>query len=372
MCYKLHHLNEDEEEIGASQDINQQANEVTDNQSTHTPINQRDSVIVGVDESFRCGECGKRFSRDLDLTSHLQTHVDVADKLFRCKTCRATFRSALTLRSHVRSHNTTRLCCHVCDRRFLSAAKLEAHLWNHADQRHTFFKCDICGKSYEQRYQLMVHKSSHGERLHGCQSCPKKFFLKFHMTRHALSCHAEEPRFKCDVCLMRFRLEDRLNTHMSCHKDRLTCGMCHVGFKSRDDWEHHISVHNSKVVSEGSETCPDPSEADLSVHQMTQADPAKTSVASRMVDNHVGQQSMEDPRTQKSPRTKANTGSRLFACNICNQLFNRQDNRRAHMRRHVDVSTKPFQCTTCDIGFSTKSHFTIHMLNHNIGNNAVQ
>lgn len=49
--------------------------------------------------------------------------------------------------------------------------------------------CHVCGKAFQNRYNLKVHVRSHtGERPFTCLSCKKGFTTKANMQKHYLSC----------------------------------------------------------------------------------------------------------------------------------------------------------------------------------------
>ena len=126
---------------------------------------------------FSCSDCGKEFSREDALVRH-------KDGSFRnsCEDCKETFCTGKLLKEHHRTVHVG-LSCEDCGEKFAIKRSLEQHLktrkyvnCNECDARlcnsrslsrhknkiHNYSKCDICQKSFLNKYlkyhKLMAHK----------------------------------------------------------------------------------------------------------------------------------------------------------------------------------------------------------------------
>ena len=77
--------------------------------------------------------------------------------------------------------------CRFCGKGFSSQANLHSHLRTHTGERP--YGCTICGKKFSQFWNLKIHRNIHtGERPYQCPLCPERFSdpsnLKKHQKRH--------------------------------------------------------------------------------------------------------------------------------------------------------------------------------------------
>lgn len=184
---------------------------------------------------YLCSICGGLFSTKVHLKNHLLIHMRA--KPHACGLCGRTFRLKATLKLHSLTHLAPgSFPCDLCGKTFK-----RAHLLNHHRKRHKTYTCSICGDGLTDPRSLRVHMKGHeGIQLHSCTICGKQFFredmLNFHMKGHVsarpyqcsycskrfikqkdLDIHTlthSEPRFGCEVCGRRFRLEVSLKKHM--------------------------------------------------------------------------------------------------------------------------------------------------------------
>jgi hypothetical protein len=67
------------------------------------------------------------------------------------------------------------------------------------------YKCDQCQNSFKNRYNLILHKTTHtGEFPHSCDICNKGFATNWAMNVHR-RIHFEERPFKCENCDKSFK-----------------------------------------------------------------------------------------------------------------------------------------------------------------------
>ncbi|XP_060128188.1 zinc finger protein 723-like [Zootoca vivipara] len=98
-----------------------------------------------IKKTFKCMECGKRFSQSGILRNHQRTHT--GEKPFKCLECGKSFTTIGNLKNHQRTHTGEKP-----------------------------FKCMECGKSFSQSGHLRNHQRTHtGEKPFKCMECGKRF-----------------------------------------------------------------------------------------------------------------------------------------------------------------------------------------------------
>lgn len=101
--------------------------------------------------------------------------------------------------------------------------------------------CDICGKLFQFRYQLIVHRRYHAERKpFTCQVCGKAFTNAQELTRHG-KCHLGGSMFTCAVCFHVFANDASLERHMKRHSaDKpYGCNTCGKTFARKEHLDNH-------------------------------------------------------------------------------------------------------------------------------------
>ena len=144
------------------------------------------SIQIMADKTFTCDECNKHFPDMKYLTIHKHTkHAEQLDKEVYCNECKATFLTGEELKCHMELHT-----CKICKRIFQKPAQVGIHikvhkqnLTSHCDKSQ--YKCDICGKIFDQMKHLKSHTISHSEvRLFCCENCAKTFKRKSDLKKH--------------------------------------------------------------------------------------------------------------------------------------------------------------------------------------------
>ena len=101
----------------------------------------------------------------------LAKHVEVkhpdpdAEKLI-CEVCSKSFSNRFSLRSHKKSTLLPRdRECKLCGKKFKGKEALRQHMVSHSDLRP--WACDVCHKSFEMKDKLKRHKEQTHGVLHG-------------------------------------------------------------------------------------------------------------------------------------------------------------------------------------------------------------
>uniref|UniRef100_A0A8C0GPI9 C2H2-type domain-containing protein n=1 Tax=Chelonoidis abingdonii TaxID=106734 RepID=A0A8C0GPI9_CHEAB len=116
-------------------------------------------------KTFTCSEpsCGKSFNFKKHLKEHEKLHSDKRDYI--CEYCARPFRTSSNLIIHRRIHTGEKpIQCVICGFTCRQKASLNWHMKKHDADSFYQFSCDICGKKFEKKDNVTVHKSkSHPE-----------------------------------------------------------------------------------------------------------------------------------------------------------------------------------------------------------------
>lgn len=109
--------------------------------------------------------------------------------------------------------------------------------------------CDICGKLFQYRYQLIVHRRYHNQekKPFTCQVCGQAFQNSTDLGNHGKK-HIGNPAASmhiCKVCFHVFANDSSLERHMKRHSaDKpFCCGICQRTFARREHLENHNRTH---------------------------------------------------------------------------------------------------------------------------------
>lgn len=217
--------------------------------------------------------------------------------------------------------------------------------------------CDLCGKMFQYRYQLIVHRRYHTERKpFTCQVCGKAFTSAQELSRHG-KCHLGGSMFTCTVCFHVFANAASLERHMKRHStDKpYNCNICGKSFARKEHLENHTRCHTGETPYR-CQYC------------------AKTFTRKEHMVNHVRKHTGETPHRceicKKSFTRKEHfmnhvmwhTGETPHHCTICGKKYTRKEHLANHMRSHTNDT--PFRCEICGKSFTRKEHFTNHIMWH--------
>ncbi|RVE52640.1 hypothetical protein evm_002759 [Chilo suppressalis] len=195
---------------------------------------------------FRCHLCDKRFAVQKRLQFHYRS-LHLNKKGGKCTLCSKQFINYKKWANHERLHVTEGFICDICGKRFLFRHQIIDHLKYHNEENS--FICDVCGRGFKRNNNLKQHiQTRHDSSNVKCTHCNKMFKNTMSLKVHLRELTCEKP-YKCDVCLKCFRAPSLLKSHMVWHQDirSFACGECGLTYKSKQGLKTHMLKHTGHL-----------------------------------------------------------------------------------------------------------------------------
>ncbi|XP_066992566.2 uncharacterized protein [Anabrus simplex] len=271
------------------------------------------------------------------------------------------------------------------------------------------FQCEVCGRGFQHKGRLLMHKSYHKGVKFECSTCNKRFTSREHFELHQTTTgHAGEGiiegledgkdilelstknRYPCDQCDKTFQTKQSHEVHLKAiHEGQkpFSCEVCGKTFAYHNSIKAHMLIHEEQRNEKGypCDICGKLFNHPSSViyHKEAEHNNGRRFVCNKcgkgfkhkqLLQRHQLVHSDNRPFSCKSCgatfKTKANllnhqpthTGEKKYFCELCGQQFAHKTSLTLHYRWHT--GQKPYQCQVCSKSFSQNGNLQEHLRIH--------
>ena len=292
--------------------------------------------------------------------------------IYRCGYCYLRFVTAAGMREHYVKHFQNHATCPVCDKPIRKSDLTDYHTHGFTRARECRKRqkrqreeeaanpgphiCPVCGKKYRSSGSLRQHKKYHDPQVEGrrttlCNLCGeivgKKNMWK-HIESHSLQL------FQCETCSRHFLTQEKLDWHMTQHRNRVDCECpkCGKRFGCNTSKRRHMMRHEEKSVP-----CPVCGKLHHSMFDVTKHLRAAHSKQSHQCCDICGKSVVVKGFKR---HMLIHTGEKPFECSRCNKKFRRNFRLKDHC---ITVHGLSFSsvCQFCRLYFESDELVTQHL-----------
>ncbi|XP_008054142.2 zinc finger protein 677 isoform X1 [Carlito syrichta] len=278
------------------------------------------------EKPYKCGDCGKAFSKSSNLTNHQRIHS--GQRPYKCNQCGKAFNQCSNLTRHQKVHTGEKpYKCNICGKVCSQNSNLASHQRMHTGEKP--YKCNECGKAFIQRSHLWGHERIHtGEKPYKCNECDKAFAERSSLTQHK-RIHTGEKPYICQECGKAFKQCSHLTRHQNIHPGEKPhkCNVCGKAFIQSSSLVEHQRIHTGEK-------------------------PYKCNKCEKAFVK----------RSHLWGHQRTHTGEKPYKCNECGKAFTERSNLTQHKKIHT--GEKPYKCNECDKAFTQFANLTRHQKIH--------
>ncbi|KAI5704102.1 hypothetical protein M8J75_002021 [Diaphorina citri] len=287
--------------------------------------------------------------------------------------------------------------CVVCRRVLSCKSALQMHYRTHTGERP--FICKICSRSFTTKGNLKTHMTVHKIKppmrvSHQCPVCHKRFTSGLVLQQH-VRLHTGEPTDLTPAQIKAAEIQDSSSQHYF---------RSHIGPDDSSNSPHQVpsfstslaALENQVRTMSTTPPPPVPINGTSSPYSMTPSPPSSQTPVHLTIPRPIASSSSPDSSSLGALDLTPRSGSGMFSgiglvtsvnspisqysplglavgpavrggnttCNICFKTFACHSALEIHYRSHT--KERPFKCTICERGFSTKGNMKQHMLTHKI------
>ncbi|XP_041458248.1 zinc finger protein 585A-like [Lytechinus variegatus] len=324
---------------------------------------------------YFCTLCDKTFTQKNGLIVHMHTH---ANEEFKCQECGVVFTQLRSLKRHSKFH-TGEVKMKRSASRLLSEFRIRVpQVLSDKGVKSKYknvFRCDFCGKDFNNGSQLMIHRRVHtNERPFECGICQRRFKQKITLRDHE-STHFSEKCYKCDQCGSMFKqqrtlrqhqklqiCQQKINKRIDQEETKLVVMQCQEDAGESDADMYVQNINNSNVDSE----------KDVARDSTENQDKVKVECFTTCILD-CKQGTMEiipcekdvEPYVNHASTEKEEDAIPMYVCEYCRKVFKTKRSVLQHQKTHSNE--RPFSCGICLKTFKMKSTLMEHIEIHNDG-----
>ena len=357
-------------------------------------------------KELKCEHCDRIFSRQDNLTKHIQVHLN--EKNYECITCGKRFNTNASLWSHKKVHqplpatNILELVAaatneqvrvkdevvegqgqpvgeEVSSQESGTANETSATLQPKTESKELTdlatlaadknLVCKICGRAFRRRMNLRNHIEIHlNQRRFKCLVCGKGFNTSSLLCYHKKSAHGlgnpvkREKIYPCKFCGKKFSKQYYVRVHTKGHlnKKEYKCTLCGKEFNTRNN----LNVHRISHMSVRDHTC------EYCGKGFKRRDAMRVHVRSclnmRTYKCTVCEKGFNSSTALQSHLAVHKPG-KDYTCHRCGKAFKRLGGMKNHMKIHLNE--KAYKCNVCGKGHNTSSGLAMHIKMHSTTKN---
>lgn len=310
-------------------------------------------------ESNKCPICHRMLSCRSALRQHYRTHT--GERPFKCRLCGRAFTTKGNLKTHISVHKlkpflTSLHKCPICQRQYSNAMVLQQHINTHTGEPIEMTIDQIRASEVRDFVPLQRHSDSFGS--HGSSSCDYENSVDSESRRQSIDHMDDERKSQTNASDAEdMRIERSVNGNDDAAPDRRKPSPAEFRDDNRSqafDASEFVPAFPALFAARGAPPPPLHHLLGNNFNSMLPTSPFSSMSLSGKFPLNIyrsGHRHSPGPGPHISTGIRGNT-----TCNICYKTFACHSALEIHYRSHT--KERPYKCTICDRGFSTKVNHT--------------